>query len=382
LAKPASQTEASSKKRAMNMADTARQLARDLFGTLPDGRAVERVVLRGADGFEARVITFGATLQALITPDANGNCDDIVLGHDDLAGYLTERLFFGAIVGRYANRIANARFALEGVEVQLAANDGPNALHGGPNGFDRKLWVIADIEDGAQPGVTLAYTSPHGEEGYPGRLDVHITYRLTGPSELSLTFTARTDRPTVVNLTNHSFLNLDGAAADRGILDHRLTVLADRFLAIDATAIPLPGPPRTVAGTPFDFRKAMPIGDRIRQDDQQLRHGKGYDHTFCLDNGRGLKLAARLEAPRSGRILELLTDQPGLQVYSGNHLDGSTAGKRGRLYRQSDAICLEPHIWPDAPNRADFPSPRLAPDAVYRHHTIYRFSRARSGKTT
>lgn len=363
------------------MADNALRLARDLFGTLPDGRAVERVVLRGADGFEARVITFGAALQALITPNADGQCDDIVLGHDDLAGYLAERRFFGATVGRYANRIANARFVLDGKQVQLAANDGPNALHGGLAGFDRKLWDITDIEDRAEPGVTLAYTSAHGEEGYPGRLDVQLTYRLTGASELSLSFTARTDRPTIVNLTNHSFFNLEGVAADGGILDHRLTVATDHFLAIDPTAIPLPEPPRAVAGTPFDFREATPIGARIRCDDQQLRCGKGYDHTFCLDNGRALSLAARLEAPRSGRIFELLTDQPGLQVYSGNNLDGSISGKRGRLYRQSDAICLEPQIWPDAPNRADFPSPRLAPDGVYRHRTVYRFSRARSKRT-
>jgi aldose 1-epimerase len=359
------------------MADTAQRLVRELFGTMPDGRAVERVVLRHADGFEARIIAFGAALQALITPNADGHCEDIVLGHDHLAGYLAERRFFGATVGRYANRIANARFVLDGDMVQLSANNGPNALHGGLEGFDRKLWDITDIEDGAEPGVTLAYTSAHGEEGYPGTLEVQVTYRLTGPLELSLSFTARTDRPTIVNLTNHSFFNLDGITADGGILDHRLMVRADHFLAIDLTAIPLSEPPRAVAGTPFDFREAMPVGARIRHEDQQLRHGKGYDHTFCLDNARTLKLAARLEAPRSGRILELLTDQPGLQVYSGNYLDGSIRGKRGRLYRQSDAICLEPHIWPNAPNRADFPSPRLAPDGVYRHHTVYRFSRAR-----
>jgi aldose 1-epimerase len=362
--------------------NTRRRLTREQFGTLPDGRAVERVVLRGADGFEVRVISFGAALQALISPDADGCCDDIVLGHDNLADYLAERRFFGATVGRYANRIANARFVLDGKEVQLAANDGANALHGGPDGFDRKLWDITDIDDGAEPGVTLAYTSAHGEEGYPGRLVVHLTYRLTGPSELSLSFAARTDRPTIVNLTNHSFFNLEGAAADRSILDHRLTVAASHFLAIDPAAIPLPEPPRPVAVTPFDFREATPIGRRISDDDQQLKHGRGYDHTFCLDNGRALDLAARLEAPHSRRILELLTDQPGLQVYSGNHLDGSIRGKRGRLYRQSHAICLEPHIWPDAPNRAEYPSPRLAPDEVYRHQTVYRFSCVRSGRTT
>ena len=361
------------------MTDAAPRLARDLFGTLPDGRVVERVVLRGLDGFEAHVITYGATLQALIVPGANGRCEDIVLGHDSLSVYLAQRHFFGATVGRYANRIADARFVLDGEEVRLAANNGPHALHGGPDGFDRKLWDIADIENGTEPGVTLAYTSPHGEEGYPGRLNVRLTYRLTGPSELSLAFTARTDRPTIVNLTNHSFFNLEGAAADSGILDHLLTIAADHFLVTDQTAILLPVPPQPVAGTPFDFRKPTPIGARIRHANQQLRHGKGYDHNFCLDNARTLRLAARLEAPRSGRILELLTNKPGLQVYSGNYLDGSIAGKRGRLYRQSDAICLEPQIWPNAPNRADFPSPRLAPDGIYRHHTVYRFSRSQRG---
>lgn len=353
---------------------TSQRLTRDVFGTLPDGRAVERVVLRGANGFEARVITFGAALQALMAPDAAGKCDDVVLGYDGLAGYATERRFFGATVGRYANRIANARFVLDGREVRLVANNGPHALHGGPNGFDRKLWQIMETGDGDRPFVTLAYVSVDGEEGYPGRLDVKVTYQFTGPTELSLAFTASTDHPTIVNLTNHSFFNLEGALSGSDILDHRLSMAADHFLAIDPTAIPLPGPPRSVAGTPFDFRKPTSIGDRIRDNDAQLRNGKGYDHNFCLPDDRRLKLAARLEAPRSGRILELFTDQPGLQIYSGNYLDGSIAGKRERLYRQSDAICLEPQVWPNAPNRPDFPSPRLAPGEVYRRHIVYRFS--------
>jgi aldose 1-epimerase len=347
---------------------------KDVFGTLPDGRTVERIVLRGAGGFEARIITHGAVLQALIAPDAKGGHDDVVLGHDDFSGYLAERKFFGATVGRYANRIANGQFALDGETVRLAANNGPNALHGGLDGFDRKFWEIADIDDGAEPAVTLAYVSPHGEENYPGRLDVRLTYRVTGPTELSLSMEARTDRPTIVNLTNHSFFNLEGATSGTPILDHRLTVAAEHFLAIDPTAIPLPEPPRAVAGTPFDFRTARPVGERIRQNDRQLRNGKGYDHTFCLARDGELRLAARLEAPVSGRVLELFTDQPGLQVYSGNYLDGTIAGKGGRLYRQSDAICLEPHIWPNAPNRPDFPSPRLEPGGVYRHHTVYRFA--------
>ncbi len=352
---------------------THERVARHVFGALPDGRAVERAVLRGANGFEARVITFGATLQALMVPDAKGDCDDVVLGYDDLAGYAGERRFFGATVGRYANRIANARSVLDGEEVKLAANNGPHALHGGPNGFDRKLWQIAETGDGEQPYVTLTYVSADGEEGYPGRLNVSVTYQLTGPTELSIAFAASTDRPTIVNLTNHSFFNLDGAASGADILDHRLTIAADHFLAIDSTAIPLAGPPQPVAGTPFDFRSPAAIGARIRHHDAQLQNGRGYDHNFCLAEDRRLKLAARLEAPRSGRILELFTDQPGLQLYSGNYLDGAIAGKQGRLYRQSDAVCLEPQVWPDAPNRVDFPSPRLAPGEAYRRQIRYRF---------
>lgn len=347
---------------------------RDVFGALPDGRKVERIVLRGEAGFEARIITHGAVIQALIAPDARGNSDDVVLGHDTLAAYLAERKFFGATIGRYANRIANGRFSLDGEMVQLAVNNGPNALHGGLDGFDRKLWTIAETDEGAEPSVTLTYTSPDGEENYPGRLDVRLNYRITGPSELSMTMEARTDRPTIVNLTNHSFFNLEGASSGTSILDHRLTVAADAFLAIDPTAIPLQGPPRAVAGTPFDFRNGRTVGERIRTNDEQLRNGKGYDHTFCLGRDGELAFAARLEAPRSGRIMELFTNQPGLQVYSGNYLDGTIAGKGGKLIRQSDAICLEPHIWPDAPNRPDFPSPRLDPGRVYRHHTVYRFA--------
>src|SRR5271165_157105 len=210
-----------------DMVEASSRIARDVFGTLPDGRAVERVVLRGANGFEARIITFGAALQALIVPDAAGHCDDIALGYDDLDGFIRERKFFGATVGRYANRIANASFEIDGKVVQLAANNGANALHGGPNGFDRKLWQIADIGDGVEPFVTLSHVSADEEENYPGRLDVSLTYRVTGPTELSFSFTARADQPTIVNLTNHSFFNLEGAASGRDILDHRLTLLAD-----------------------------------------------------------------------------------------------------------------------------------------------------------
>ncbi|MGJ4995344.1 aldose epimerase family protein [Bradyrhizobium sp. HKCCYLS3077] len=353
------------------MAET--RITRDVFGSLPDGREVERVTLRGAGGFEARIITFGAALQALLVPDAHGAVDDVVLGHDDLLSYVKLRKFFGATVGRYANRIAGARFTLDGDDVRLEANDGAHALHGGPDGFDRKLWQIVAIEDGEQPSVTLLYVSPDGEANYPGRLDVRVTYQLTGPTELSVTFAARTTRTTIVNLTNHSFFNLDGLAAGTGILDHRLTLAADHYLAIDETAIPLPGPPADVVGTPFDFREAQAIGARIRADDAQIKCGRGYDHNFCLRAGDGVRFAARLESPRSGRVMELLTDQPGLQVYSGNYIDATVSGK-GRVFRQSDALCLEPQVWPDTPNRPDFPSAKLSPDDVYKHQTIYRFS--------
>lgn len=350
------------------------KITKDVFGTLPDGRNVERIALRGEGGFEARIITHGAVIQALIAPAAKGGTDDVVLGHDAFAGYLAERKFFGATVGRYANRIANGQFSLDGETFQLPVNNGPNALHGGLDGFDRKLWDIAEIDDGAKPAVTLTYTSPDGEENYPGKLDVRLTYSVTGPTELSLMMEARTDRPTIVNLTNHSFFNLEGATSGTPILDHKLTVAAEHFLAIDPTAIPLPEPPRAVAGTPFDFSEARPVGARIRESDPQLRNGKGYDHTYCLARDGKLALAGRLEAPRSGRIMELLTDQPGLQVYSGNYLDGTISGKGGKLIRQSDAICLEPQMWPNSPNRPDFPSPRLDPGGIYRHHTVYRFA--------
>jgi len=221
--------------------------------------------------------------------------------------------------------------------------------------------------------VVLSCTSPDGERGFPGAVEARATYRLSGPAELSLTYEATTDRPTVVNLTNHAFFNLNGALSGLDILDHRLMIAADHYLAVDATAIPLPEPPRAVAGTPFDFRKSTAIGARIRDTHEQLQRGRGYDHNYCLPSGDEVRLAARLECPRTGRALELLTDQPGVQFYSGNFLDGSYAGKGGRLYRQSDAVCLEPHAWPDAPNRPDFPSARLDPGQLYRRTMIYRF---------
>jgi aldose 1-epimerase len=356
----------------MNSARTTR-IDRVPFGTMPDGAVVERVTLRGADGFEVGIITFGAALQSLHARDRDGRSEDVVLGHDDFEGYLEARRYFGATIGRYANRIAGARFVLDGAPIQLEANNGANTLHGGHHGFDRRMWRIDQLAEEPEPRLVLSCTSADGEGGFPGRLEARIIYRISGPTELAVTFEASSDRPTLVNLTNHSFFNLDGARSGTDILGHSLQIAAERYLAVDDGAIPLPGAPRAVEGTPFDFRAPHVIGARIRQDDEQLRRGRGYDHNFCLVPGGGVRLAARVESSRSGRVLELLTDQPGLQFYSGNFLDGSAPGKGGRLYRQSDALCLEPQVWPDTPNRADFPSARLDPGQVYRHDTLYRF---------
>jgi aldose 1-epimerase len=356
----------------MNSVTTTR-IDRAPFGTMADGAVVERVTLRGADGFEVGIITFGAALQSLTARDGDGRSEDVVLGHDDLAGYLAARRFYGATIGRYANRIAGARCMLDGTAIQLEANNDANMLHGGHHGFDRKLWRVAELAEKPEPTLVLSYTSADGEGGFPGRLDARVIYRISGPSELSVAFEAASNRSTLVNLTNHSFFNLDGARSGTDILGHSLHIAADRYLAVDDGAIPLPGPPRAVEGSPFDFRTPHVIGARIRRDDEQLRRGRGYDHNFCLMPGGGVRLAARVESSRSGRVLELLTDQPGLQFYSGNFLDGSAAGKGGRLYRQSDALCLEPQAWPDTPNRADFPSARLDPGQLYRHETVYRF---------
>jgi aldose 1-epimerase len=351
------------------------RVIREIFGHLPDGAVVEKVTLRGAGGFRLAIITFGAAVQALDVPDREGRCADVVLGHDELAPYLADRRFFGATIGRYANRVAGGRFELDGRHIQLLLNDGPHSLHGGPDGFDRRLWRVEAVDDRPTPSVTLSYASPDGEGGFPATLSARVTYAVADDSAFSITFLAMTDRPTIVNLTHHGFFNLAGVNGGVDVLDHRLTVEADAFLPTDAAGIPAGGP-QAVAGTPFDFTRVRPIGERIRDGHGQLRLRRGYDHNFCLRGGRveTPRAVARVEHPPSGRVMTLMTDQPGLQFYSGNFLDGSVAGKGGRLHRQSDAFCLEPQIWPDAPNRPDFPSPRLNPGETYRHVCVFRFS--------
>jgi aldose 1-epimerase len=333
------------------------------------------VRLRGDSGFEVRLITYGAALQSIFAPDRAGRLADVVLGRGDLAGYLAVRRFLGATIGRYANRIANGTFELDGARFQLPTNDGANALHGGLAGFDRKAWTITATGENPAPFVTLSYVSADGEEGYPGQLKTDITYRISGGTELSMEMVAVTDKPTIINLTNHSFFNLAGAETEGSILDHRLTIAADSYLPVSPAGIPL-GAPQQVDATPFDFRTAHPVGARMRDADQQVQIRQGYDHNYCLPGGAtsSPRFAARVEDPGSGRVLELWTNQPGVQFYSGNFLDGTVTGKYGRVHRQYDALCLEPQVYPNTPNRPDFPSARLDPGQIYRHVSLYRFS--------
>lgn len=345
------------------------------FGTTENGVAVEAVTLTGG-GITARIMSFGATLQSLLVPDRTGRAADVVLGHDDLAGYLARRQFFGQTVGRYANRIAGAKFTLDGTTYALNANNGVNALHGGPKGFDTAVWTIAEVKSGPVASVKLTYTSRDGEEGYPGTLQASVTYTLDDRQTLTMAYEATTDKPTIVNLTNHSLFNLAGVPATRSILGHRLLVNADTYTPVDTGLIPT-GELRNVGGTPLDFRQSTPIGSRIREArDPQLAIARGYDHNFVLRGGVTVepKLAARVEDPVSGRVLELYTTEPGVQLYTGNFFDGTTIGKSGVAYRQSDGLALEPQKFPDSPNRPAFPSARLDPGQTYRQTSYFRFS--------
>jgi aldose 1-epimerase len=346
------------------------------FGKLPDGTAIEAVTLSNSHGVSARIITYGATLQALVAPDRQGHGADIALGYDDLTGYVEHPNYFGATIGRFANRIAGARFTLDGKVYTLALNDKPNSLHGGTQGFDKRVWRIESVQSGASAGVTLALTSAAGDQGYPGTLQVKERYSLDETGALTIDFTASTDAPTVVNLTNHSIFNLAGEGSQYGVLDQQLTVPASHYTPVDATLIPT-GVLQPVAGTVFDFTRGRVIGQDIRDGrDAQIVMGRGYDHNFALDAGltKEPKLAARLEDPHSGRVLEVWSTEPGLQVYTGNFLDGTRVGKRGHLYRMGDGIALEPQKFPNAPNEPKFISARLDPGASYHHRMMFRLS--------
>ena len=351
-------------------------VARARYGVMPSGEAVDVFVLTSAAGLTMQCLSYGATITSLLAPDHAGELADVVLGHDTLEDYLTASPYFGAVVGRHANRIAFGRFVLDGTSHQLTINDGPHHLHGGLRGFDKVLWDADAFEEGDGVGVRFSYESAEGEEGYPGALAAEVQYRLTAAGELRVDYRATATRPTPVNLTQHSYWNLGGpAAAD--ILDHELTIHADDFTPIDATLIPL-GDRRPVAGTAFDFRAPGRVGARIGDADEQLRRAGGYDHNFVLGRGSatGLRPAARLRDPRSGRTLELSTTEPGLQLYSGNFLDGSIRGKGGRPYGHRAGLCLETQHFPDSPNRPDFPSTILGPGEAYSSRTVFAFSAA------
>jgi aldose 1-epimerase len=346
------------------------------FGSLPDGTAIEAVTLSNSHGVSARIITYGATLQALVAPDRQGHAADVALGYDDLAGYVEHPNYFGATIGRYANRIAGARFTLDGRAYALALNDKSNSLHGGTQGFDKRVWRIESVQSDASASVTLALTSAAGDQGYPGTLQVKERYSLDEAGALTLDYSATTDAPTVVNLTNHSIFNLAGEGSQHGVLDQRLTVPASAYTPVDAMLIPT-GTLQPVAGTVFDFTHARVIGQDIRDGrDAQIVAGRGYDHNFALDAGLTAepKLAARLEDPQSGRVLEVWSTEPGLQVYTGNFLDGTRVGKHGHLYRMGDGIALEPQKFPNAPNEPKFTSARLDPGSTYHHRMIFRVS--------
>lgn len=359
---------------------TAAELSRRPFGQTPSGEAVEAFTLTNAKGVSATVITYGATLQSLISPDKAGKKADIVLGFNDAATYVKNASYFGATVGRFANRIGKGRFALDGKTYQLALNNnGVAALHGGVKGFDKVVWKVLETKSGPTASVTLGYVSPDGDEGYPGTVNATATYALDEQNQLTITYGATTDKPTIVNMSNHALFNVAGEGAPEGAMGNVLTIPADGYTPVDNELIPT-GVVTPVAGTAFDFRTPTAVGERIRDaSDPQLVIGKGYDHNYALNgkSGGALRLAARLADPKSGRVLEILSDQPGVQFYSGNFLDGSWIGKSGKLYRQGDGIALEPQHFPDAPNKPQFAPVRLDPGQTYRNVMVFKVSVAK-----
>ncbi|HZV85733.1 MAG TPA: aldose epimerase family protein [Brevundimonas sp.] len=345
------------------------------FGRTAGGEPVEVVTLRAASGVQVRILTLGAAIQSVLAPDRAGSLADVALGFADLSGYLDQSAYIGVTVGRVANRIAGGRFTLDGIARVVPVNDGPNSLHGGHAGLDRRVWEIVTLTDGPAPGVTLRCVSPDGDQGYPGELTATAVYSLSADGVLSLEYAATTDRPTLVNITSHAYWNMAEEGASAGAMGNLLTLHAAEYLPTDRSAIPT-GEFRSVDGGPFDFRRPTPVGLRVRDaSDEQIALGKGYDHCWVVSREPTpeLRPIARLEDPVSGRAMELWSDQPGVQMYSGNFLDGSSAGKSGRLYRQGDAVVLEPQMFPDTPNQPAFGSIRLDPGQVYRNRIRFRF---------
>jgi aldose 1-epimerase len=353
----------------------AAQAKRASFGHTADGQNVEIVTLTNSRGMQARVMSYGASLQSLLVPDRNGKLADIVIGYDDLQDYLGRRQYFGATVGRYANRIAHGKFSLDGKSYQLTLNDSGNSLHGGVKGLDQVVWNVVDVkQQGSTASVTLQYVSPDGDQGYPGKVTINATYSLSDDDQLKIAYSATTDKPTIVNLSNHTYWNLGGEGSGT-VMDQLLTIPGNEITTVDAQSIP-DGKIVPVVGTPYDFRHAKPIGRDIRDGhSQQLLFGHGYDMNWVLSRKEiEARMVARVVDPHSGRVMSLWSSKPGLQFYSGNFLDGTTVGKDHHIYRQGDAFVLEPQLFPDTPNHPDFGSARLAPGETYRNTIIYRFA--------
>lgn len=351
---------------------TRQNMQKQSYGKTKDGTAVDLYTLTNSGGMQAAITNYGGIVASLKTPDRNGNFADVVLGFDTFDGYLGEHPYFGALVGRYGNRIAKGRFTLDGKAYTLARNNGQNALHGGLRGFDKVVWQAKEISGAGGPAaLELTYVSKDGEEGYPGNLTAAVQYTLTDANELRIRYTAETDKPTVHNITNHSYFNLAGEGSGN-VLDHQVMLHADRFTPVDAGLIPT-GKLQPVAGTPFDFTKPTTIGSRINASDEQIRRGGGYDHNFVL-NGDGMKLAAEVYEPKTGRVLQVRTTQPGLQFYTGNFLNGSVKGKGGRPYNHRFGFCMETQHFPDSPNQPSFPSTVLRPGEKFTSETVFAFS--------
>jgi aldose 1-epimerase len=346
-------------------------LTHSRFGQLPDGTPVELYTLRNSHGMEAQIMTYGGIVTSLKVPDKRGKLDDVVLGYDTLDAYLKSTPYFGALIGRYGNRIAKGQFSLDGVTYTLATNNGVNALHGGLKGFDKVIWTAQPLPTANGPSLIMTYVSRNGEEGYPGNLLVTAVYSVTEDNALKVEFTATTDRKTVVNLTHHSYFNLRGSG---DVLGHIVTINADKFTPVDGGLIPT-GELRPVAGTPFDFMTPSAIGARIGQtQDEQIVLGQGYDHNWVLNKrGSELSLAAKVHEPMTGRTMEVWTTEPATQFYTGNFLDGTLVGKGGWTYQKRNGFCFEPQHYPDSPNHPAFPSTELKPDETYRNTIIYKF---------
>ena len=349
------------------------------FGEV-DGQPVSLFTVTNANGIQMKATNYGGIITHLYVPDQEGNFEDVVLGYESLDGYLEQSPYFGAIIGRYGNRIEGGQFTLDGETYNLAVNNGPNALHGGEKGFDKVVWEATTFDAGTERGIAFTYTSPAGEEGYPGTLQARVTYTLNDNDELIFDYYATTDEATPVNLTQHSYFNLAGVG-ESNILDHQVMINADEFTPVDSTLIPT-GEVRGVEGTPFDFTEPTAIGARIDQDDQQLEFGLGYDHNFVLNGDAGeMKLAARVTEPTSGRVMTVSTTEPGLQFYTGNFLDGTITGK-GVTYEHRTGFCMETQHFPNSPNEPSFPSTILRPEEEYMSKTIYGFSVAEDDSTT